>query len=96
MKYTALMAVLALALTQQAMASEKCHEAVAMTGIAVEAKAAGYTLPDVNKMLAEYAKRNGEAARQALPIAAENAQSLFDDPKVTPEALGNHTVIQCG
>lgn len=95
MKRFALMAALTLALSQQALASEKCHEALAMTGIAVEAKAAGYGLPEVNKMLADYAKRNGEAARQALPIATENAQNLFDDPKVTPEDVGRHTVVQC-
>lgn len=96
MKRIALMAVLTLLIAEQTLASEKCHEALAMTGIAVEAKAAGYDLPSVNKMLVEYAKRNGKAAQEALPIATENAQSQFDDPKVTPEDLGKHTMVQCG
>lgn len=77
------------------LANPKCDQVLTMTNMAVEYKAAGYTQAQTSAMLSEYAKRNGRVSMMALPHAVEHAQSLYQDPKVTPQDLSRHIQIDC-
>lgn len=77
------------------LANPKCDQVLSMVDMAIEYKAAGYTQAQTSAMLSEYAKRNGRVAMMALPHAVDHAQTLYQDPKVTPQDLSRHIQINC-